>query len=117
MSAGTLLASRRICSSWARASCSARSRTPGSAAEGSRSDIAAHDRERPWGAARMNFENLGNAPDLGGQAEIVPCPPLVGGVAQQVGRVISHDQRHPLVTVHPPAQPAYRLVAAQQGLH
>ena len=51
------------------------------------------------------------------EAQVVPGARLVLQVAQQVGRVVGHDQRHALVAVHAAAQPADRLVAAQQALH
>ena len=42
---------------------------------------------------------------------------LVFQVAQQIGRVVGHDQRHALVAVDAAAQLADRLGAAQQALH
>src|SRR3954452_4031017 len=51
------------------------------------------------------------------QAQVVPGARLVFEVAQKVGRVIGDDQRHALVAVDAPAQPADGLVAAQEALH
>src|ERR1700691_4253023 len=69
------------------------------------------DRRRPGGAARPG--QLGTH-----EFQIAPGLALLARTAQQIGRMVSHDQRRPARTeaMHVPAQAAYRGVGGEQGL-
>src|SRR5882672_8216221 len=51
------------------------------------------------------------------EAQVLPGLGLVRKVAQQIRRVVGHDQRHALVAVQAPAQAGNARLGAQQRLH
>src|SRR5207245_8378327 len=52
-----------------------------------------------------------------GEAQVFPGLGLVGKIAQQIGRVIGHDERHALIAMQAPAQARDTRLGVEQRLY
>src|SRR3989441_13088184 len=66
-----------------------------------------------WGR-RSGLQGRDAAP---GEAQVFPGLGLVGKIAQQISRVIGHDERHALIAMQPPAQARDARLGVEQRLH